>query len=390
MRRLGWTLVAFVLCLSAASAQKAKAPPAPKGPAACTCENIGTLQQELALALALMDKHAAKARDLKEKYGEDPKEEQLSAARRDYERFEAPPRAGEKPAPGSARDGLPPASAGAPGEIAYVPRGRKLFAAHANDDRQNPDNLKGIPDAIQYTADGRPQPDLARRKAIEDKFRKAGQDLCGHADEAAVKKATEAGGVCAGLSQSLATHEAVHQKTCTTMGYYAFSERKPAQLAEDEVRAYKAQVDALAGEIRRVLAKKNVKLESGTPTADPRSLTGLKIRCVLALSVAGQIDDLKLFGQVCDTAQPFEIKTAPNANFRLTPESEKSGSYAYSGNAGGAHFFGSGRYTITIGEGAGTLVLDGSGRWNVRHPLGLANKGGPETLKVNKLPDGCA
>lgn len=75
--------------------------------AACTCEGLKSLQNELKLALILRDKHAAKAHDLREKYGAPPKDFAVNAARRDYEAFEAPPKKGEKPAPGSARDGLP-------------------------------------------------------------------------------------------------------------------------------------------------------------------------------------------------------------------------------------------------------------------------------------------
>ena len=384
---LALSLAIVALCAGSAEAQKAKAP---AGAPACSCENFDALQQELALALALLDKHAAKAKDLREKYGDDPKGEKLAEARRDYERFEAPPKPGDTPAPGSARDGLPPAPAGSPAQIAFIPRGQKLFEAHARDDSNNPGNLKGVPEAVKYTPDGRPEPDLAARKEIEEKFRRAKQDLCDFADEAAMRKQTASGGACTGIGQSLSTHEATHQQTCRRMGYYAFSERSPAQLADDEVRAYKAQVDALAAEMRRVLAKKNVKLVSGAAGADPRSLLAVKIRCALALSVSGKIDDLKLFGEVCDAGEPFTIKTAPNANMRLTPTGEKTGTYAYNGTVGPARFYGSGGYTIDIGDATGTLTLDGSGRWFASVPgVGTASKGGPEKLKITKLRDGC-
>lgn len=377
-----------IALIGAAPAQKAS-PPA--GAPACSCENFGALQQELAVAISLMDKHAAKAKELRDKYGDNPKDDQLAEARRDYERFEAEPKPGESPAPGSARDGLPPAPAGSPKQIRYEPRGQKLFAAHASDNRNNPDNLKGIPDGIRYTPIGRPEPDLAARKAIEEKFRKARLDLCDFADEEAMKKQTAAGGACGGIGSSLATHEGVHQQTCRRMGYYAFMDRSPAQLAEDEVKAYKAQVDALAAEMRKVLAKKNVKIVSGAPGADARSLLPVKVRCVLALSVSGQIDDLRLSGNVCDTGEPFTIKTAPNANMKLTPSDEKSGTYAYNGNVGPANFRGSGGYTIDIGETTGTLTLDGSGRWFATVPgIGTASKGGPEKLKITRLRDGCS
>ncbi|MCA0399783.1 MAG: hypothetical protein LCH38_03100 [Proteobacteria bacterium] len=386
---VGFAFTVFFLTFGG-NALFAQAPRATKTAPACSCENIAALQQELAVALALMDKHAAKARELRERYGASPKGDELAEARRNYARFENPPAAGEKPAPGSARDGLPPAPENSPAQVAFVPRGQKLFEAHARDNRNNPDSLAGIPEGVKYTPVGQPVPDTEQRKAIEDKFRKAGKDLCDHADEAATRAAMASGGACIGITRSLATHEASHQQTCRAMGYYAFMDRHPAQLADDEVRAYKAQVDALANEIRRILSKKNVKIISGTPGADPASLAKLQIRCALAINVSGKIDDLKLFGDVCDTAEAFTIKTAPNANFRLTPSSEKGGAYAYSGQAGGAHFHGSGGYTIELDGDAGTLTLDGAGRWNVTHPLGRSSKGGPEKLRVNKLRDGCA
>ena len=114
------------------------------------------------------------------------------------------------------------------------------------------------------------------------------------------------------------------------------------------------------------------------------------MRCALALTVVGQIDDLKLSDKVCDAAEAFTVKTSPNANFRFTPRDEKAGTYAYNGNAGGAQFFGNGGYTIELTQGKGSIVLDGAGRWQVRHPLGVSSKGGPERLRVTELPEGCS
>ncbi|AOO82075.1 hypothetical protein [Bosea vaviloviae] len=351
--------------------------------AACTCEGLKSLQNELKLALILRDKHAAKAHDLREKYGAPPKDFAVNAARRDYEAFEAPPRKGEKPAPGSARDGLPPPTPGAPQEIKFVPRGAQL-----RDNAANNREKEGIPEATKWVNDYT-QPDLPLRREIEEKHRKAGKDLCAPENEAAMKQATTQGSVCDGIAKALQVHEAAHRDTCQRLGFYAFNERHAYEQAEDEVKAYRAQVDVLAGEIRRVLKQKKTKITSGSPGPTPESLLGIEVRCALAFSVAGQVDDLKFSDKVCDSAEAFTVKTSPNANFQFTPNGEKTGTYAYNGRVVGAQFYGSGSYALELQDGKGTLKLDGSGRWNVKHPMGNSSKSGPESLRATELPEGC-
>lgn len=359
--------------------QAAAPPPATDafGPA-CRCENIKALQQELANALTLRDRHAAKAAELSQRYGDRPAGEKLAEARKDYRAFET------GSGPGSAAQGLKQVAAGQAQAINYVPRGQALQEAHARDER------KGIPLAETWTADGRPEPDLEARRRIEEEYRKKGEDLCDHQDRAAVEKSAAAGAACGGAARALVAHEDSHQATCRRMGYYAFVNRSPAELARDEVAAYEGHVGALAAEIRRLLTQKKAKVTKGTPGADPRSLVDLDVRCAVAFAVKGQIDDLKLFGDVCDAAEPYTIKTSPNANMKLTPGAdEKSGSYAYRGVvAGAATFYGSGGYMLDMQ--AGRLVLDGSGRWWATNPVGTASKGGPETLRVKELPEGCS
>jgi hypothetical protein len=352
--------------------------------AACTCEGLKSVQNELKLALILRDKHAAKAGQLREKYGAPPKDFEINAARRDYEAFEAPPRNNEAPAPGSARDGLPPPTPGAPQEIKFVPRGAKL-----RENASNNSDKEGIPNATKR-GDYYDVPDLKLRREIEDRYRKAGKDLCAPEDEAAMKQATAQGSVCDGITKALQVHEAAHRNTCQRLGFYAFNERHAYEQAEDEVRAYQAQIDVLAGEIRRILAQKKTKVTSGSADATPESLVGIEVRCVLAFNVVGSVDDLKFSDRVCDSAESFTVKTSPNANFKFSPSGEKTGTYAYNGRAVGAQFYGSGGYVLDLQNGKGTLKLDGSGRWHVKAPMGQFSKGGPETLRATELPEGCS
>lgn len=352
--------------------------------AECKCENLKALQNELKIALLLHGKFAAKAEAMRAAYGENPKGSDLSAARRDYESFAGPPAPGVQPAAGSARDGLPRATPGAPGQIAFVPRGAELRRQHANDERT------GITEAIKVTPIGEYIPDVDRRRAIEQDFVRRRQDLCDHQDEAAVKASMAAGSVCAGIANALRIHEDTHQRTCRRMGFYAFNERGPVQLLDDEVLAYKAQIDALANEIRRILRQARTRITSGAAGADAASLLTIETRCAVAFTVAGNVDDLRFADKVCDAATAFTVKTSPNANFRFTPSSETRGTYAYSGQAGGGHFFGNGGYVVDLSQGKGSLILDGAGRWQVRHPLGVSSKGGPERLRITELPEGCS
>ncbi|MGL4322859.1 MAG: hypothetical protein ACRCTD_02375 [Beijerinckiaceae bacterium] len=346
-------------------------PPAEPPLAMCACGDFSELQRELAQAIALKEKFEAKARALREQYGDQPHAEKLVAARRDYEAFMAEQAAGQS-------------------SEKFTPLGQILMAAYVKDNRNSADNLKGIPAAVKSTADGATEPDLALRKRIEEKFRKAGKDLCGRAGDAAAPSTPENKAVCGGIKAGASAHENFQAANCRRTGYYAYADRPPAQAADDEAKAYQAKIDALKAEMERVAKGRSVKAENQPASDDPHRLLNLKISCTPALAVSGQIDDLKLADEVCDATVPFTIKTTPNANLRLTPVDAKSGTYAYRGNIAGATFFGSGSYTFNLGGDGGTLTLDGAGRWHAQTPMGTFSKGGPETLKVQMLPKGCS
>lgn len=359
----------------------------PAAPAAfaadCTCETLDALQNELKIALTLRDRHRDKARQLRDTYGDPPKDENISASRRDYHAFEDVPENGPVP-PGHVSEGLPRPTPGAPQAVKYVPRGTKL---REMGQRNVPG---GIESPVKVTPIGQEIPDVEARQRIEKAFRDRKQDLCDHEDEAGFKRAMASGSVCGAVTRALEVHEDTHRQTCRRMGFYGFADRYPAAMADDEVKAYQAQIDVLAADIRRILKQKKTKLVSGAPGGTPESLVDVKVRCALAFTAVGRIDDLTFNDKVCDAAEAFTVKTSPNANFRFTPTGEKAGTYAYRGNIVGATFYGSGGYRIDMTNGKGTLVMDGAGRWWVTHPKATASKGGPETLRLTELPEGCS
>lgn len=342
----------------------------------CACDNVKSLQQELRNAMTLRQRHADKQAELIRKYGANPKGGDLLQANNDYKNFE------EGSGPGTAIDGITATVPGAPTAIGYVPRGQALQEAHAKDPS------KGIPLAEKWVNDIL-VPDLEQRARIEAEYRAKGQDLCEHQDAKAVESSAKASAACAGIARILIEHEASHQATCRKMGYYAFAERKPAERAADEVVAYDKQIAQLTAELQKVLASKKTRIKNKPLSPGVEGLLAAQTECVIAVKVVGQIDDLKLTGTICDTAQESKLKGNLPINFTLTPTDTYSGAYAYRGRAAGTDFWGSGGYAFELNDGKGTLTLDGSGRWWAKNPAGQASKGGPETLKATEIKEGC-
>ncbi len=71
---------------------------------------------------------------------------------------------------------------------------------------------------------------------------------------------------CDGIGNSIKAHEAVHHATCLQRGYVNFFKRNGAELAEDEVAAYGAQINALKAEIIKVLERAQVTVISDMKT----------------------------------------------------------------------------------------------------------------------------
>lgn len=378
------------LCLLAPESGEAQKPPKPAAPnpkvsqsaaapglPACTCKHVEALQRELALAKSLKTRFGDKAAELRKKYGEKPSSHDLAAARRDFKDFTSAPAKGSAPAAGSARSGLSNSSA-----IEFRTVGAALRWTAANQ------GSGGIPEAMVWDKQDRRVPDLALRKKIEEQYSKAGKDLCGYENVTALDKATQEGSACAGIARALRIHEDAHQATCKTLGFYAFSERLPLDLANDEVDAYEAQIKALTTELERVLNLPNTKIVSGSTSPD--EIGTAEVACKVAFNVSGQIDDLRLKDRVCDAAQPFTVKTTPNVNMSFTPTSATAGTYAYNGRYAGVQLTGSGGYVLSLKDGKGSLTLDGSGKWFARHPRGTFSKSGPETLVATELEEGCS
>ncbi len=346
------------------------------GSSECNCENVQALQLELRNAMTLRQRYSDKIADLNKKFGSDPRGGDLLQANLDAEQYS------NGTGPGTASDGIVQMATGSPADIKFVPRGQKMQEAH---DR-NPS--EGIPTAEKWVNDVQ-VPDIDQRKRIEKEWRDKGQDLCDHFEKGAIEQAAQSSAVCSGIAKIVVAHEAHHQNTCKRMGYYAFSERKPAQRLADEVSAYEQQIAQLTSELQRVLNSKKTRIKNKPLAAGVEGLLAAQTECVIAVKVSGGIDDLRLSGTICDTTEVTKLKSNLPINFTLNPSDSRSGSYTYRGRAVGTEFWGSGNYQLELEEGKGSLILDGSGKWWAKNPAGMASKGGPETLKATELKEGC-
>lgn len=362
--------------LAVGAVMLAASPSLAAGLSQCSCDHVTALQQELRNAITLRQRHADKQAELIAKYGADPKGSRLLQANSDYKNFE------EGSGAGTAGQGIAATVPNAPVAIGYVPRGQALQEAHASDP------AKGIPLAEKLVNDVY-VPDLEARARIEAEHKAKGQDLCDHKDAAGVESAAKAGAICEGVAKITIAHEASHQATCRTMGYYAFAERKPAQRAADEVVAYDKQIAALAAELQKVLASKKTRIKNKPLRPGVEGLLAAQAECAIAVKVSGRIDELKLTGTICDTAEEFKLKGNYPVDFKLSPADAYKGVYAYRGSVAGTTFWGSGGYVLELKDGKGGLTLDGSGRWWARNTVGTASKGGPETLKATEIEQGC-
>lgn len=371
MRRLVWASL-FSAAISAAATSAAL----PAGSEDCSCENVAALRQELRNAITLKQRYTDKRAALENKYGSDPKGGELIQAELEAESFS------KGDGPGTALDGITRPADGGSADIKYIPRGQALQEAHDRDSRN------GIPFAKKWVNDIE-VPDLEMRKKIEAEWRAKGQDLCDHQTEGEIEKAASDGAVCKGVADIIINHERAHQNTCRKMGYYAFADRKPLARYDDEIAAYDQQIKGLSAELQKVLASKKTRITNKPLAPGVEGLLAAKAECLIAVQVSGRIDDLKLSGTICDTAEEAKLKGNLPINFVMKPTDKMTGSYSYRGRAVGTDFWGSGNYQYDLSVGAGTLTLDGSGGWWAKNPAGTASKPGPEKLKATELPNGC-
>lgn len=345
----------------------------------CKCEDLAAIQTELAIALLLKQRFEIKARQLAEKYGENPNLSQSEQAFREFEAFVK----GE--GEGSAGHGLRPVAADAPSRVPFTPRGAKQREIFENNQKAD----IGIPSGRRWV-DDRSVVNHEERRRIEQEWKRAGKDLCSPEDPGKMEGNINAGAKCAGIARAFAIHEATHAKTCTDMGFYAFWERPAHLFAADEVKAYTAQAAALAAEIQRVMAQKRSKVRRGPSGACPECYLEVQATCIKSYEVSGKVQAIELTGRICDIERAFTLRSVgmSKVNFQMTPwDGGTRGAYTYQGTGGGARFVGDGRYTIVIGENDGRITLFSDGE---AHVIGRKVKDtGMGTFKLTPLQETC-
>ena len=209
----------------------------------CACSHFDALQQELDNAIELRNRHQTKAEEMerREKTGDGK-----LALKAEYDAWERDVAKG-------AGAGIVATTASTQTAIGYVPRGMSEL-----------DHIRGWSTPITrngYTTD---EYDAAKAKAIEDRFKREGKDLCDFTDEAAVVNGAENTAICAGVGAILVAHEQSHRETCRRMGFIAFYNRSAAELARDEVAAYERQIAALQKELAKSLKGAELQFEDET------------------------------------------------------------------------------------------------------------------------------
>jgi hypothetical protein len=345
---------------------------------ACSCEHVSALKTEIARALQLRDRHAAKRDEIIKKLGANPQYSAVLAAKEDYLRFET------GSGPGSAAEGLPPVASDAPQAVQYTPRGAALLEAHAADSRN------GIPlyDDFPPGGDTRVK-DVKKRKAEEDKWKKAKKDLCDFKDEKAVKESTAAGAACDGIARAALVHEQTHRATCQKMGFYAFWERGPADLAADEVRAYEAELAVLSSEMARVLKAKTTRVIRAAAGACPQCYLNVEAECIRAYDVSGGLGGVQIKDRVCNIYESYTLTSRGQSKvlFQMAPTNNANGQYVYSGTGGGATFAGEGSFSVALSDKGGTLTMNSDGIATVNGQE--VKDGGSVDLKMTPLEKPC-
>ena len=345
---------------------------------ACSCQHVSALKQEIARVLLLRDRHAAKRDQITKRLGANPDYSAVLAAKEDYLRFET------GSGPGSAAEGLPPVAKDAPQAVQYTPRGAALLEEHSKGEG------KGIPlyDDFPPGGDTRVK-DVKKRKAEEDKWKKAKKDLCDFEDEKAVKETTAAGAACDGIARAALVHEQTHRATCRKMGFYAFWERGPADLAADEVRAYEAELAVLSSEMARVLKAKTTRVIRAAAGACPQCFLNVEAECIRAYDVSGGAGGVQIKDRVCNIYEAYTLTSHGESKvlFQMAPTQEANGQYAYSGTGGGATFAGTGSYSVALSDVGGGLTMNSDGIATVNGQE--VKDEGSVTLKMTPLEKPC-
>lgn len=354
---------------------------------ACKCEDFSELQIVLAQSLLLKSRFSRKAAEIAATHGEKPAGPALAGARRDFEQFVKG--SGE----GSAGDGLRPAPAGTPERVEYVNRGtveQEKWLRDFNRTGRSSDTV-GIRPGMRYNELGELVVDQAYRDRISNEWKKAGKNLCEPADPKAFTESLQAGARCAGIAKALIEHERVHQQTCEKMGFWAFGDRAPHQILEDEVRAYTRQAEVLAGEIQRVMGQKRTRVIEKPKGACPECYLEAKVECLRSYEVSGAKGGIVFRkDRVCNIYKPFSLRSVgmSKVDFSMVPKGETpAGTYSYGGTTAGAKFSGSGLYSIAVGENDAKITLYSEGIADT--PKAKVEDKGSGTFTMTPLEKNC-
>ena len=233
----------------------------------CSCKDFDKLQQELDNAVTLRDRHQAKADEMEQRLKNG---ESTNKLRDEYKQWEEDSEKG-------AGKGIVSTVPGQSASIHFVARGDNL-------------TLEGWSSPVTrdgYTVD---QYDAKKAYAIEDGYKKRGQDLCDFSEMQKLRESAEKTSFCQAMSDIIVVHEMNHQKTCQKMGYIAFLLRSPIELARDEVNAYNQQIAAIEKEIGKTLKGAEVQFELSSKLTYSAQMVSFQYTHTTA-TTAGKIPD---------------------------------------------------------------------------------------------------
>lgn len=207
----------------------------------CSCKDFDKLQQELENAVTLRNRHQAKADEMEQRLKAG---ESISKLRDEYKRWEEDTSKG-------AGAGIVATVPGQSAAIQYVARGDKI-------------TLEGWSSPVEKNGYTTNEYDAKKAHAIEEAYKKRGEDLCDFSDPDKIRQGAEETSFCKAVRDVTIAHENNHRKTCQAMGYIAFFLRSPVEIARDEVNAYNKQIEAIEKEIGKALKGAEIQFESSS------------------------------------------------------------------------------------------------------------------------------